>query len=169
MMLDLTPFCSIDPDRPDLHKPTSHGNWTYATTNHVLLRVPRRDDVPENTKAEDCAAKFTSYITGTEVYTPLSCGPLPVSTKITCDVCSGYKNRFHDCPSCKCKCTKCDEHGQIEQSLSIDIAGVPFDVKYIALLQTLPGIRIATPQPGTPMLFQFDGGDGMLMPLKWPR
>jgi hypothetical protein len=42
-MIDLTPFCG-----KDYPHPFTQGDYTYATNLHVLVRVPKREDVPIN-------------------------------------------------------------------------------------------------------------------------
>ncbi len=46
-MIDLKPFCGDNDIRYYLNEPFSEGEFTYATNGHILIRVPRRDDVPE--------------------------------------------------------------------------------------------------------------------------
>lgn len=50
-MIDLTTFC--EPEHHALGKPWSIGPYTYAARQIVGIRVPRRDDVPENDMAPD--------------------------------------------------------------------------------------------------------------------
>ena len=47
------------------------------------------------------------------------------------------------------------------------INGVAFAPRYVRMLLALPGIKVATKCPETdPMHFIFDGGDGLLMPMR---
>ena len=59
-MIDLKPFCSREVGREYLRQPFSFGEWTYATNGYVMVRVPRRDDVPENDKVPKLAT-FEDY------------------------------------------------------------------------------------------------------------
>lgn len=36
-VIDLQKYCGDDPFRPYLHKPFSHGSFTYATNGHTVL------------------------------------------------------------------------------------------------------------------------------------
>jgi len=48
-MIDLKQFCHFDHEM--FLAPFSLGGFSYATNGHVLVRVGRRDDVPENSAA----------------------------------------------------------------------------------------------------------------------
>ena len=52
--INLDIFC--DPSSPGLTRPFSVGTWSYATNGHILVRVPRRDDVAENPDAPNTRA-----------------------------------------------------------------------------------------------------------------
>jgi hypothetical protein len=49
MSVDLDLFC--DPERRNLAVPFSLNRHTYATNGHIIVRVPRRPDIPENKEA----------------------------------------------------------------------------------------------------------------------
>jgi hypothetical protein len=90
--------------------------------------------------------------------------------KEACEDCQG-RGREHECPSCSCICQECGGSGDFptssDDNLSMTIAGSIFAVKYIRLLQTLPGVKIETVPAGTsPMSSEFDGGVGLLMPMR---
>ncbi len=44
---DLKPFCSPDPIRETMAESWTAGAFSYATSGHILIRVPRLADVPE--------------------------------------------------------------------------------------------------------------------------
>ena len=48
---DLMKFCSTDQSRVRIGNPWSIGEYTVATNGHILIRIPRLPDVPENPKA----------------------------------------------------------------------------------------------------------------------
>lgn len=45
-MIDLDQFCSLDSPN-SISTPWSEGDFTYASNGHLLVRIPRRDDIPE--------------------------------------------------------------------------------------------------------------------------
>jgi hypothetical protein len=49
MSVDLNLFC--DPERRNLSVPFSLNGHTYASNGHIIVRVPRRPDIPENKEA----------------------------------------------------------------------------------------------------------------------
>lgn len=57
--IDLSHFCYTEDDRSYLKQPWSRGDFTYATNGHIMVRVPRRSDVPENDKAPDADRVLT--------------------------------------------------------------------------------------------------------------
>jgi hypothetical protein len=52
--INLPPFCARKSDcRYYLRRPWSRDGHTYATDGRIAVRVPRRDDIPENEEAPD--------------------------------------------------------------------------------------------------------------------
>ena len=47
LVVDLSHYCGDEDDRPELSRPFSRGDYTYATNGHICVRIPRRADVPE--------------------------------------------------------------------------------------------------------------------------
>lgn len=156
-MIDLWPFCS--PDRENLTVPFSRGQYTYATNGHIVVRVPRRADVPENPKAPD--------IEKIGLEAPTNLRPLPHYTLPTgrkCLRCRGA-GRAYDCDKCEgsgwsqcshcnseIECKECHGAGQIarpEEGQNLQLAdcaecsgsGVVFDMRPVVFLT--PEIAIA--------------------------
>lgn len=158
--LDLKPFCGVDQCRPYLLQPFSVGNFTYATNGHIMVRVPRRADVPDKTKEFNQDKPLEGHEKA--IYAPLT-GSLPVMEMEDCDCFDGYE---HDCPDCECVCEACDGDGKTYPHASTSIGGANFAARYVALLLTLPGIEVAAKHAfPDPLLFRFDGGIGALMPI----
>jgi hypothetical protein len=165
--IDLKPFCSTDKDRPNLHRPWSRGDWTWATNGHILIRVPRRADVPENDEAPD-PSKILAPFDGTKLAAraPIE---LPAVTMDECDDCSGAGYGIHGCPYCECDCGTCGGTGKVDsdRQVSIDFCGGVFALRYVRQIMALPGLRLPADHPDkhAPLLFAFDGGVGALMGL----
>lgn len=71
-------------------------------------------------------------------------------------------------------CEDCDGEGVIVDDyklLPIEIApGLFFSDEVIPKLQTLPGLKLdLRPFDGAPHRFEFDGGDGLAMPMRMPK
>ncbi len=161
-MIDLHPFCSTEPSQPYFHEPFSQGEWTIATDGHIIVRVARRN-YPENQVG--AAKKFEAFVPPDR---PLPLLDFPKASSTDCTKCDG-RGFVHDCPDCCCECAACDGAGKEYPLMSVDLYGVPFNVKYIRLLQPLPNVRIAEPVANKPLSFSFDGGVGLLMPLSGPH
>jgi hypothetical protein len=165
-MINLQPFCSTDASRPGLLQPFSLGGYTYATNGQILVRVPRREDVPERVAAPNPTRHFAdvSHVS----WRPLRTVNIPAAIKKPCPSCDG-RGTEHDCPNCECECDDCGGSGTVVGLASISIGAGPFNAEYVRLLASLPGILVpetveAGPNP-PPMPFKFDGGDGVLMGL----
>ena len=66
--INLEIFC--DPSHPGLARPFSIDAWSYATNGHILVRVPRRDDVTENPAAAN-TSRFCETVKRPRRYKPV--------------------------------------------------------------------------------------------------
>lgn len=169
-MIDLQKFCENDREttRPWSLKPFSIGEWTYATCGRVLVRVPRRDDIPENPDANPQVSTLFDTAPPTE-FMPAPAIVMPDADQEECHACDG-RGTEHDCPSCQCQCVGCGGTG-IEQpwhDVSFEIGEGDFGGKYVAKLRDLPGLKFGKATKELPMRFAFDGGEGLLMPRRGP-
>jgi hypothetical protein len=169
MEIDLTNFC--DPNRAGLTHPFSINGFTYASNGRIMVRVPRRPDVPENPQAPVRAAALFEQFSDHKRYRKLPTidlvEPYEWDETITCEFCDG-SGKQHSCPNCSCKCPSCDGAGsRIEtrwQTTSIGRAS--FESKYIAWLQALPELEVGKQTGLQPLHFRFTGGEGLLMPCE---
>jgi hypothetical protein len=168
MTIDIRPFCSTGRDRLGLTEPFSWGDWTYAVTGPIGIRVPRRPDVSENSNAPNkiIAESFTRYLAEPIADPrPVPVIVLPDGARVECPHCHGRKTK-HECPDCRCHCPACAGEGYTLELLSVGVGGTIFDARYILMLAALPGARIPSrPAPESPMPCVFDGGGALLMPL----
>ncbi len=170
-MIDLKPFCSTDEFRPTLMQPWSRGAYTYATNGHILVRVARRDDVPENEEAPDVEKTVEKARLDEASFVRLPLIDLPPEEKSECQACEG-RGTEHDCPDCTCDCEVCNGSGEESSDLnsSVGLFGIPFAMRNARLILSLPGVEISRPQGHlSPMPFRFEGGIGMSMPLSSPH
>jgi hypothetical protein len=166
-MMDLLPFCTRIGRRPDLETPFSRGDHTYATNSHILVRVPRRDDVTREDGPTMTQIEFPDH--ATIAWRPLRQFTPPAEALRDCDDCGGTGRR-HKCPDCHCACATCNATGKILGYASVNIGAAIFDVKYAVMLAALPGIEVPVDfdaDYSTPMPFRFDGGDGLLMAMRY--
>ncbi|WP_127078426.1 hypothetical protein [Rhodomicrobium lacus] len=117
-MIDLSVFCS-EASIYSLDKPFSIGAYTYATNGHLVIRVPRRADVPERdgTPAID---RLPHPWIGRD-YRPLP--TLPESIFYDCDICAG-EGRVVDCPDCDDGTVECPHCGAESNCKNCDGRGV---------------------------------------------
>jgi len=154
---DLRQFCSTDENRFNIQAPFTRGPFTYATNGHILVRVPRLDDVPQIEGAPHAEVIFDKAA-------PQEVGPTPVLSLPPYE--TEECDSIHDCPNCNCSCEECGDTREIEVKTSCTVNGALFDAKNMRQLAQLPGFKFAIePPPKQGTRFEFDGGEGYLMPL----
>lgn len=160
--IDLMPFCGKDVGRENLHKPFTIDDRTYATDGHVIISVPKRDDVAAASDPPNVARVFKDA--GKPELSPLRAVAIPTLGTEMCEHCSG-RGTEHDCPNCRCTCEFCDGEGERIEKLSIGIRGAILDYKYFKLIATLPTLRLPEiiSNNMAPVYFQFAGGYGAFM------
>ncbi len=194
---DLMSFCS-DENRKGITEPWSEGEYTYATNGHILIRVPRLDDVPQCDLApktvdkmfpESCPEKLylVSVIHTSDSQEPRIC-PLcnGAGKPDKCPECKGegtvelsnwYNDYEVECASCEGtgkppQCELCHGTGKVSDEIPapVKIGHFWLAEKYVRLLKTLPGCVIgnASHDPLKPAYYRFFGGDGLLMPIRPP-
>jgi hypothetical protein len=156
---------------------------------YILIRIPRLPDVAENSAAPRLMAILS--MPQPESYFPLKDLELPPvpwcedckgkGVNVQCPECQGmgevcfdnsYNSYTFDCKSCdgegvKQKCETCGETGKHEGMVGISYANSFFQVRYLRLLKELPGCELGTPPDCmSPAWFRFEGGDGLIMPMR---
>jgi hypothetical protein len=166
--IDLKIFCSSESDR--LGKPFSIGEFTYATNGHLAIRIPRDASVEEieyPPAIENQFLKFRQKAPMRPLKNPIPEEPKPQQIKY--DTCEGT-GKEHDCPHCKCGCEECDGSGWMQEFIceSVQIGPRLLSVAAMRKIATLPQLMVDADSPGEmeAMSFKFDGGDGLLMPLR---
>jgi hypothetical protein len=159
MSVDLNLFC--DRERRNLSVPFSLNGHTYASNGHIIVRVPRRPDIPENKEAPN-AEKLLPWD-----FSRVKFGPLPEPKLLPdqCSWCAGSGHK-HKCPDCCCECEHCKGIGKFPPRVRIGKA-VYFG-PYIEWIQALPSLEIGKPmrQHPHPLPFRFKDGEGLLVPRR---
>jgi hypothetical protein len=127
-MIDLNDFCQKD-GSPAIATPWTEGRWTYASNGHLLLRVERREEVPEKIEAPKVSGTSLGEALekrpGMRVVVPeLHIRPVP------CSKCKGTGKQY-TCPECggegevtpstewnnydEQTCLTCDGNGQLSK------------------------------------------------------
>lgn len=163
----LEKFCSktlLGQSRTDY--PWSDGNYTYATDNCLLIRVPRIQSIPENESAPKVENIFINNPPGKDAY------PIPLynpNSVWDCNECQGtgrvlWHNGIH---SYEAECAGCFGKKQLVKYENVYIAKSQVSQHYIDLIITyLPSTLFYPRDPSDPIFFKFNGGDGILLPMK---
>jgi hypothetical protein len=211
--MDLKLFCSTSSyNHGRLAAPYSYGDYTYATNGHILIRVPRLADAPEN---ENAPKVWTGDIAELFNREPAEWVPVPEVDYDgdECEVCGGTGTALL-CPECEGEgevfpetkysiyegqdCATCEGNGQISQQAWNDfvkghkfkgqaiedscdecigtgiestkasqvINGSRISEKYLWMVGELPGAELGIFEPEAAVRFRFDGGDGLIMPMR---
>jgi hypothetical protein len=188
----LQKICSTDESRYKLHKVFSQEEWTFATNGHIAIRVPLMLEIePQGTPNMVKLFDGVMFDHPNRVWIDV---PEAVIEVITCDVCEG-KKWTRPC-SCENGCNECDRSGWIicnqldkgaQECFECDGVGerrtgyvfvkapkgeVKLASIYIELLHLLPNCKLGLLgdelSTGDALCFRFDGGDGLLMPVRHP-
>lgn len=171
-VIDLQQFCATNDGRLYLMTPFSDDTHTLATNGHVIVRVPKRADTEGHKDAprDKARALFDkSPLVGAVPMPAFNIPPPPPVVMEDCAWC--HDGKEHDCPECTCECEECDGKGETEagEEAQITVRGVPFNARYIRQIFALPGLMLpgaVTNDKDVPMPFSFDGGEGLLMPMR---
>jgi hypothetical protein len=171
----LKTFCSTDVLRHAITEPFSAGGFTYATTGLILLRVPLLRDVPERPdapKLDEAMDKFPKPDVSVEWFDfPIAPEKPAKEPTVICDDCSGSGEvRCSHCDNWT-DCEECGGTGQIESSETIQavlVGNRKMNGDHLRLIATLPNPKAAINHGGgmDPIAFKFDGGIGLVMPLR---
>jgi hypothetical protein len=123
---ELQKFC--DPDHPKICGPFSFGDFSYASNGHLLVKVPRLDDVPEWEALNEKASKlFDSFDYSVVIPSLIDIPRFPQPKPEPCGVCNGT-GKITRCPECEgkgevefeteyndysCECETCHGHGSV--------------------------------------------------------
>ena len=165
--INLEIFCH--PDRPELVRPFSIDTWTYATNGHVLVRVPRRDDVAENETAPNVARMFPDDAPKAR-YKPAPKFEIPrgLTARRNVSVAAAPGKRTITGVQTVSACaTAATARERLPKLVTVKIGRASFNSKYVSWLQQLPNLELdRVPRGFKPMRFRFDGGEGLLMPCR---
>ncbi len=149
---------------PNLSTPWSAGEYSYASNGHIIIRISRLSDVDEKDTAPKGVDKMFPAVAPAEWF-DVTAMDLPEIETVDCRECNG-DIPVHDCPDCACTCEYCNGTGKIENPKPFKVGVASFQPKYLQLLKTLPGCSLGPTREDYAAHFKFDGGDGLLMPVR---
>lgn len=127
---DLQKFCDDGTERRfGIGRPWSRGGYSYATDGHIIVRLPRLEDVPESSDAPDAEKLFAEALVTQWLPVPGCRMPAP----IPCRWCDGTGR---DPADRRYKCYDCRGTKTVPDELSaLSIAGANFACRFLALIQ----------------------------------
>lgn len=164
----LRAFCATPStdSRTVLHNPFTKDGYTWASNGHSMVRFEKIDEIAEGGDSVNVSKVFQDFFCEENMRKFKNDVPDIEEEKTECEECEG-RGTEHDCPCCTCECEACGGTGYVTQKTSICIDVVPFNARYIKTLSSLPGVMIQDhPSPTRAMSFTFDGGCGLLMPMR---
>lgn len=172
-MIDLKQFCGKNGIRYHLNEPFSEGEFSYATNGHILVRVARRTDVPE-VSADGMKNKIPRIFADNPFVKHVAIPEIPAQIEVECDYCDGEGKHDRECGAGNYECAECNGTGRVMGEAGelgntrypqIEVGGVWFAPRYLRLIKALPNYSFS-PRNAKASLFTFDGGDGLLMPMR---
>jgi len=144
-------------DRLNISKPFSRGEYSYATDGRLLIRVKRLVDVPEVSGAPSVKKIWPN---GNYKSFPIPAFPEPKYSP--CPWCTGEE----PCFSADEYCEECNNTHVQEELNPVTIGCSSFSDHYLSKIKDLPNILIAPTGKLEAAILTFDGGGGLLMPMK---
>jgi hypothetical protein len=144
-----------------LMTPWSRGEYTFASNGHIIIRVPRNNDVPERKNAPGLLKIDKWFITVPSAWYPI---PAVNPKEQPCEECNGKGT--HKYRGTLINCEECDGTGKYMRHLAVEIGEAKFSDVYLSWIAELPNAEIGTFGESDPARFRFTDGDGLLMPRR---
>ncbi len=126
---DLQRFCAGPDDyRTELRAPWSAGAWTYASNGHIIIRVPRLPDVPENEDAPKSAESLFPAGPPADGWMPVPVVEMP--PLLDCKWCEGTGK-----DDLSADCYDCGGTGKLPSMVGMDVGNSHYQQRYIAMVQ----------------------------------
>ncbi len=165
-------FCAAsDSPKFSITEPFRRGDYVYATDGKIAIQVTA-SLFPEITGDEKAPSEkgmlaigFGSSLDNTELF-PLP-RKIPESTKIYCGACMGTGECICDECDNEHRCGKCGGGGHLRKMVTVQLGVATVDSQLLLLIQKLPNPTIEYPaEPERAIHFKFDGGRGLVMPVR---
>lgn len=181
----LKPFCYRHDDRGDwIKKPWTIGDYTHATDGRILVRAPKLDGFDASEEAvKKTAGVIAQFSEWQKVNHGMPLPPFKPRETENCQTCKGSGSACYvECDTCggaislngqTINCVDCTGTGHRLKHDGGNFAPVKLGSQwtssfYYEKLASLPGLVWFNNSDALgPIYFRFDGGDGLLMPLKY--
>lgn len=180
LQIDLTPFCDPDGTRYSINRPWILRGWEYATDGRIAVRL--KTDKPDDVSRQTTGLR--RYLRDDETKVPDIEGlgwkhaelndwqPWPEAAyedgEVSCeaDGCDSDYIEFAE----DSKCKSCNGKGYTIGPYYQPIGAIWIGARYDRLIRQLPGVEysfgdVKSYDLNTAILFRFDGGEGIIMPI----
>lgn len=144
---ELRAFCNTGSEHLAVQAPFSLDEWTYATDGSIIVRVPRLPEVAELPNGLLSPHELFAYTPPGQIWYPVPTLP-PAPMAVPCSRCDGTLIERRD------------------EEPPVEFGPALFAPKYIRLLAALPHCEIAPSSANDVCRVRFDGGDGLVMPMR---
>ncbi len=165
--IDLDKFCRCSTDGRVM-LPITIGEYCYATDGRIAVRLPHADapDFPVITAHDE--SFYWLVVTLFDQFVPENLASIPpheTPVEKECPSCKG-KGRLNWGSALPTPCAYCGGYGT--RPVAVAIGNTHVSSRYLALIESLPGIRADFSNSGldVPISFSFDGGIGLLMGMR---
>lgn len=160
----LKTYCSMDETRPGILEPWSLGDRTYATDGIILIWVPRIESVPEMENAPKNILEIIvdNPFGGAQVAIP----KLPCPRFSTCGIC--VSGRVYIGGGKSVTCGECDGEFEWRRGISVKVGCQLISDIYLEKIKALPNYALFNSSKDKLCAagFTFDGGSGLIMPMR---
>jgi hypothetical protein len=178
---EFSPFCSKDFSRMSIQVPILNGGWLYATDGHVCVRAQGVDlpvgfgevapkgmsqwPHPEKSVLDGLPRFFERE---TPAFRRVVNMPKQ-NPKVVCEGCmgeGGFQCEACDHPN---ECPACGGDGYNVEDIWLDLGGVLMSLNLLSRIAHFPNLEISldAENPLKGQRFRFDGGEGVIIPLKF--
>ena len=155
----LKKFCGSAFDPIWIQEVFTQGEFTWASDKYILIGVPIIDGIKKQDRP-DIAKLYARIPSVPKIFYPIP--DLPELLFETCDSCDG-QGKIQDDELCE----ECGGEGRWPQYQPIKIGTCLFSDHLLAKIKThIPGCQIGPTGKDTATYLKFDGGKGLLMPIK---
>lgn len=177
----LLEFCSHYRDEPRewLLKPFRWNGFDYASDGNIFVRTAANEmnygpPIVSSTKtSKNMGQRMDELITEAwSVLRPIPDWDRELLDFDECDSCDGhgwnYQIEFDSREEVKVMCDRCEGEGRNRIRNEIEVGACVVDSYYLRLMESLPNAQIAYPTSDDMrgIMFSFDGGVGVVMPMR---
>lgn len=166
---EIQKFCSKDPTRMTLSQPFQIDEWVYATDGYLAIRIPASSILDQIAQIdnESYIKTLRDFFSSDPVLKSILAFPEKPEEK-ECALCQGEGIDTYGHCGHQAECTSCDGSGQALDDYQVDVGGILFSADVFSRIRGLPNIAIEVnpSHPLKPHRFRFDGGEGVIMPMR---